>query len=162
MTIGAHDFALRDLVQHRLPAVGTEVRAYLEALIAEVVEIEHDRVRFAAFDTGVLAEVSDEELGSFDPKPLFDQCGLVDVSLSVCGVVLLFVGSAARPAKTVALAFRPAPPCELLDGLRLSAPGTLPRLHSEHMFVRGSDGKQTRVLTSESGYRACSERQSVG
>ena len=50
MTVGAHDVALGDFRDERFPAAIAQSLGDVERLLLQVLELEHDRVRFAAVD----------------------------------------------------------------------------------------------------------------
>src|ERR1700742_4687789 len=59
MTVCTNDVALGDLVEDRLPVTVAEALSDAEALVAQVVELEHERIALAAVDAGVLVEEAD-------------------------------------------------------------------------------------------------------
>jgi hypothetical protein len=68
VAVRAHHVALGDLFDERLPAAVTQTLGDVERLVAEMVELEHDRIRLAAVDTRMAGEVLDEERGPFGRK----------------------------------------------------------------------------------------------
>jgi DNA-binding LacI/PurR family transcriptional regulator len=56
MTVCTNDLALADLGEHRLPAVIADAFGDVEALVAEMVELEHERIALAAVDARSLAK----------------------------------------------------------------------------------------------------------
>jgi len=145
VTVCTNDLALVDLAEDRLPPVRPEGRRDFELLFCEVVELQHERVRFAAVSARTLAEKLDEEPHPFGDQGLFPAvCGR-DVSLTVGEIVLAFVSRSARPAVRVPLASLAAVPVELQRRLELSTSGAaqlrwlgLLRRH-EHMFAFAPD-----------------------
>ena len=97
-----------------------EVLADIEGLVADVVELEHDRVRLPALDARMRSELLDQSECALVTEPTLHHRRLVDVALPVWEVVLLAKGGATRPAEGVTLALGLPPPGELLG--RLSSP----------------------------------------
>jgi hypothetical protein len=112
VTVCTNDFALCNLVEHRLPIAIPDARGDTEDLVAEMVELEHARIGLAA----VRARVRGEEIEQ-EPNPpvelgVLPPLGLGDVSGSIGQVVLAAVGSATRAAVVVALPLRTTSPGE--------------------------------------------------
>jgi len=105
MAVGADDLAFRDLLDDGLSAVIEEVLTDIEGLVADVVELEHDRVRLPALDARMRSEVLDQSECALVTEPTLHHRCLVDVALPVGEVVLLAIGGATRPARWP-LAFR--------------------------------------------------------
>ena len=60
MTVGTDYLALGDLVEYGLPTVAAQALGDVEALFAEVIELEHQRIALAAIHAWTLAEELDE------------------------------------------------------------------------------------------------------
>lgn len=56
MTVCTNDLALADLVEDRLPAAIADAFGDVEALVVEMVELEHERIGLASVDAGSVAE----------------------------------------------------------------------------------------------------------
>jgi hypothetical protein len=56
MTVCTNDLALADLVEDRLPSVIAHAFGDVEALVAEMVELEHQRIGLAAIDARLAAK----------------------------------------------------------------------------------------------------------
>jgi len=61
VTVCTNDLALCNLVEDALPISVPETLADPEAFVAEVVELENDRIVLPAVGTGMLAQVVDQE-----------------------------------------------------------------------------------------------------
>jgi hypothetical protein len=112
MAVRADDFAFRDLVEDVSPAPIRKRLGYVERLVAEMVELEDDRVMLTAVDARVRAKVLEEILGALERERLLPRARLVDVALPVRQVVLPVVLRSARLAKVVALPDLLPPPVE--------------------------------------------------
>jgi hypothetical protein len=113
VAVSADDLALCDLVQNALPPAIVYRGSDRESLVADVVELEDDRVCFAAVDARVRFEVLDEIHGPIAKHLSLQLRRLIDVALAVGLVVLSAVGRAAWPAEIVALALPLPTPCKL-------------------------------------------------
>jgi hypothetical protein len=122
MAVGAHHFALRDLVGDRLPAAIAQARADIEELVAEVIELEHYRVGLAAVDTRMRDEVFDQVRVAFLCEAALAAGRGFDVIGAVGDVMLVVIFGSARTAIVVPLSSFLAPPAEFLDGFGLVAP----------------------------------------
>jgi hypothetical protein len=146
----AHDLALRDLVEDASPTSIRERLSYVERLVAEMVELEDDRVMFAAVDARVHAKVLEEISGALKRERLLPCSRLVDVALAVRQVVLAVVLRSACLAEVVALPDLLPPPVEGMDRLNLAAPA------ASSNFVRHrvghsnacSQGARTETVTA--------------
>jgi hypothetical protein len=120
MAVRAHDLAL-----------------LVEGLVAEVVELDHDRIRLRTIDTGVLLEERHQVGRRRQRECLLALARLIDVPLAVRCIVPLLVGRSAEATEAVALIPTRTPPRELLDQLSLAAVsaalGSLSASH-ERMF----------------------------
>jgi hypothetical protein len=121
MAVRADHLALLHFVEEALPASPGETCADGEELVAEVVELEHDRIVLPTVTTRVAREELDEECGSLEHQLPPSNSGLIDVPLAVSQVVLLLIGGSARPAEGVPLVPLLSPPCELLGRFALTA-----------------------------------------
>jgi len=121
VALGANHDALLDLVENALPVAVCKCRTDVERFLAEVVELEDYRIVLTAVD----ARVSDEELdqvgSAFARQLLLLGLCLIDVALTVGGVVLFAVVRPARTAERDALIPRFPAPGEVLDWLGLAA-----------------------------------------
>ncbi|MDQ6749681.1 MAG: hypothetical protein M3Z33_02820, partial [Actinomycetota bacterium] len=86
-----------------------------------MVKLKNHRISFSAVDAWVDLEELDEESRALEGQLALPGTGLVDVALAIRCVVLLLVGSAARPAEAVSLAMRLSTPRELLGRLQFTA-----------------------------------------
>jgi hypothetical protein len=98
MTVCTNDLALCHLVEDALPLAVSQALPNAELLVAQVIELEHDRIRLSAVQAEMLTQVGDE-VGD----PLCDELSLaapssVDVSPAVSRVVLLLVPGPTRAA----------------------------------------------------------------
>jgi hypothetical protein len=91
VTVCTNDLALVDLTQDVRPSTRSQARRDGENLVGQVVELEHDRVRLSAIDTGPLAKELDEELHPFGEMCFAAALCVRDVALPVREVVLAFV-----------------------------------------------------------------------
>jgi hypothetical protein len=117
MTVCTNDLALCHLVEDALPLAVSKSGGDAEFLLAEMVELEHDRVGLTAVRARVLAQVGDQEVNAFSDKRSLAPPGGVDVSLPVGRVVLLLVGGPTKAALVVALSLCFAPPGKVIEGL---------------------------------------------
>jgi hypothetical protein len=110
MTVCTNDVARGDLVEDRLPVAVADAFGDVEALVSEVVELEHEWIRLAAVHARSLAEEVDEVGGTLrDDRSLVAE-GVRYVALAMLRVMLAFVLRSASPAVVVALPARlPAP-----------------------------------------------------
>lgn len=125
MTVRAYDLALRDLRDDRLPRLDAEYEcAHIRRLdAADVIEVEHDGIRFSAVDAWMRAEVLEEQgaiaLQKSAPtlaNPLTAQNGIVRVDSDLAGDV-------ARPAAGLSAIAALGLAVELLKGLPHLADG---------------------------------------
>ena len=148
MTVCTNDVALGDLVEDGLPVAVTEALCDAEALVAQVVELEHQRIALAAVDAGVLAEEADEKGGPFADDGLLPSLRIGEIAVAVRCVVLLLVLSSASAAVVVELPACPPSPGKFGDRLGLAASSTSPSrrraLWHEHMFAIAPDGAASR------------------
>lgn len=114
VAVSTPHIALLDLGQHVLPTSPIERRAYGEGLVAAVIELEHQWVRFAAVDAPVRSQIVDQEDHPLRLELPFAGGSLLDVSPFVRRVVLMFVLGATRPTVRIALPTLSAPPVERL------------------------------------------------
>jgi hypothetical protein len=126
MTVCTNDVALGDLVEDRLPVAVSEALSDAEALIAQMVKLEHQRIALAAVDAGVLVEEADEESNPFANDSLLPSLRVCEVSVAVRCVVLLLVLGSASAAVVVSLATCPTSPGKFGDWLRFAASSTPP------------------------------------
>ena len=121
MTVCTNDVALGDLVEHGASVPVAKAFGDVEALVSEVVEVEHQRICLAAVHAWSLAEELDEVGGQFGDDRSFAADGVRDVALAVCFVVLAFVIRPGWPAVVVALTTGFAAPGIVLYRLVLPA-----------------------------------------
>ena len=143
MTVRTLDLALVDLVEDALPVAVRQRRTDVEALIAEMVELEHEGIGLPTDATRMMREEREEIAGSRQGLRLFALTCLVDVPLAVGDIVALFVCGATRPAEAVALVPVLTAPGEVLHGLGRPTVPAAPAsrtLHYEHMFASDADG----------------------
>jgi hypothetical protein len=140
VAVRTHDIALRHLRKDACPASVSNVFADVEALVAEVIELENQGVRLTAVFARVGLEVGEEVPRSCEPLAITPDAGVLDVALLVRLVMLGFVLRATRTTVCVALIPHSPTPVEVLRGLDLTAPVALlkwlavSRLH-KHMFA---------------------------
>ena len=91
------------------------------ALVAQVVELQNDRIRLAAVDARMARRSTRSGTSCARGRRSASRVSLIDVALLVRQVVLAVVVGVARAAVVVPLALRLAPPSEVLDRLELSA-----------------------------------------
>jgi hypothetical protein len=141
VAIRADDLTALNLFEDALPSVTLESVSDRESLLADVVELEDDRVDLSTVPTGMLFKVGEKVLRPFARDLLAEPVGPRYVSLTVGAVMLGAVRGSAGAAKIVALGPIPAPR-ELVRRLLLSAPTALEdlRIHGEHMFPPPADG----------------------
>ena len=113
VTVWANDVALRDLVEDGAPVAPANTSRDLELLVTDVIELEDDRVALAAVRAWMLAEEVKEKCGScrYDGVPPARCRG--NVALSVCEVVLSFIGGSARAAVGIELSQGSSAPGEV-------------------------------------------------
>jgi len=83
VTVRADHVASRHLVEHRLPVAAAETGGDAEALVSDVVELEHECVRLSAIDARMIAEKGHEIGDSFGDERAFPAHGVLDVTLAV-------------------------------------------------------------------------------
>jgi hypothetical protein len=144
VTVCTNDVAGGDLVEHGLPVAVGKACGDAEVLVPEVVELEDERVAFAAVHAGPLAEELDE-IGRAprDQRP-FSPDGIRHVALAMQRVVLPFVGSSTGAAVVVPLAPCAAAPGAVRDGQEPAAsPTGSPQVRwtvrHERMFAERAD-----------------------
>jgi hypothetical protein len=124
MAVPAHDIAFRDLGDDCLPLPVRQLVGDAERLVAQVVELEYDRIRFPAIDTRVFAEVRDEQFGSLRVTPRVALSRQLDVLLPVLEVVEPTVLGLAGPAVVVSLPLVTPAPRKPIQSLLDSASAT--------------------------------------
>jgi hypothetical protein len=139
VAVRAHDLALLDLGEDALPTPVGEIVPDLKRFLAQVIEFENDRVALPAVDAGVVPEVLEQVDRPLVGLLAFTGPRLVDVPLSVSGVMLPLVCRPARAAHVVPLAPRLASPRKLLKRLGLATPAAPSVRYEvepwhEHMF----------------------------
>jgi len=98
VAVRADDFALCHLLEDALPAPVRELIPDVEALVAQMVQIEDDRIGLTAVAARVRGEVLEEEQRPLmAPAPLLRRRPLL-VELAVSRIVGLSVGGAASAA----------------------------------------------------------------
>jgi hypothetical protein len=127
VAVGADDVALCDLIEDLLPVSAGELIRHLELLVAKMVELQDDRIRFAAVSAWVAAEIFDQVLSPRYSAFSFPPCFGIDVFLAIGSVVLLAVFGTTRRTHVVSLTLPLPSPSELIDSLQLSA-ATAPTL----------------------------------
>jgi len=128
VTIGADDLALGDLVEYRLPAAIPDAGADVEALVALMIELEHDWIRLSAINARVGGEVLDQRQVALFGKPPLAPSRVLDVLGTVRDVMLMVVIGAARPTVVVALATGLPSPRKIVDRPDLLAAAAPPHL----------------------------------
>jgi hypothetical protein len=83
VAVPADDLAFLDLGKDRFPPVVRHLLRDVEVLVAEMVELENDRIGFAAVDARVVREVLEEQSGAFRVAPSIPGLGETDVLLAV-------------------------------------------------------------------------------
>jgi len=132
VTVCTNDLALCNLVEHALPISISKALGNVELLVSEMVELENDRVGFAAVCARVFTQVGDQILEALrDDEPL-PRHGLSDISPAVNPVVLLLVLSSTRAAIVVPLPTALAPPSEVLKRFLFAAAPASP--HDEPTY----------------------------
>jgi hypothetical protein len=125
MTVCTNYLALRNLVEHVLPASAAKALGDAELFVAKVVELEDDRIALATVHAGVLAEVGKQPVRALGNNAALPPGILVEVALPVRAVVLLLIGRSARPAIRVQLPELLATPREFpLRLLLMAAPAS--------------------------------------
>jgi hypothetical protein len=104
MTVCTNDLALADLVEDRLPGAIAYAFGDVEALVADVVELEDERIALATVDAWSVGEERQELRSALLNDSSLAAEGLLDVALAVRRVVLAFVCGPAWAAVVVALA----------------------------------------------------------
>jgi hypothetical protein len=137
VTVCTNHLALCYLVEDALPASVPEALSDAELFVSKMVELEHDRVAFAAIGAGMLAQIGQQIHESLGDQIILAAPRLVDVPLSMGPVVLLLVGSATGPAVVVPLSARFTPPSEVPQRLGFVAAPTFP--HADKV-LRWADG----------------------
>jgi hypothetical protein len=92
----------------------------------EMVELQNDRIEFAAVRARMGGEVLEEVGGSLSSEEILSRARLVNVALLVGEVVLTVVVGTARPTHVVPLLPLPAPPCEVGERLESATTTTFP------------------------------------
>jgi hypothetical protein len=82
VAVCANDIALGDLVKDGLPAAPADACGDGELLVAEVIELENDRIGLAAVGAGMTAKELDEKGRAFDDEHVFPERRRRDVALS--------------------------------------------------------------------------------
>jgi hypothetical protein len=117
VAVGAHDLALFYLSQDGVPVAFSKAVGDSEGLIFDVVELQHDDVVFTAIGAGMITKVIHEEVHSLlNNSPAASRC-IIYVPLAMFLIVVLLIGSAARPAIIVSLALVLSPPGKLIQRL---------------------------------------------
>ena len=125
MAVGAHDLALSHLGQDVLPWAVANSLADAEALIAQVVELQDERVVLPAIGAGVLAQIRNEVSGALSDDLARPSPRRVDIALPVSRIVLVLVRAATWPAIVVSLpSLLPAPGEFVQRLLLLTAPAS--------------------------------------
>jgi hypothetical protein len=88
VAVTADDLALLDLGEDVGPRIVRELGSDVEALVAKVVELQHDWVGLAAVDARMLREVLEEKLRPFSPELGLPALRSRDVSRTISQVVL--------------------------------------------------------------------------
>jgi hypothetical protein len=114
MAVRTDHRASLDLVEYRLPFVAADAHGDAEALVPDVVELEHQRVGLSAVDARPLAEELDEVGRALGDQRALSTRRIGDVALAVGRIVLLFVCSPTRATVVVALALGLPMPGELV------------------------------------------------
>ncbi len=143
MTVCTNDLASCNLVEDGLPGEVADALRDVEALVADMVELQDQRVSLAAVRAWPLAKDLEEELDTRQSGCPLASLGILDAAVMVLGVMLPFVGSPARAAVVVPLAPTLSPPGEVVDWLGLAAAAAGAELagRSEHerMFAEASE-----------------------
>jgi hypothetical protein len=143
MTVCTNDVALGDLVEDVLPVAIAHALGDAEALVLDVVELEHKRVALAAINAVPLAEEGHKTRRTLCSEGSLAAKRVRDVALTMQRVVRALVLGSAWPAVVVALSTRLTTPSEV--GQRLGWPAAPARAHRggvgghEHMFPVRSD-----------------------
>jgi hypothetical protein len=103
MAIRTHDLALGDLVQHRLPATLIDPSRDAELLVAQMIELEDERIALPAVDAVSLAKEIDEVCVAPGDKRAFAAHRAGDISVFVPFVVLVQVRRSTLPTQIVSL-----------------------------------------------------------
>jgi hypothetical protein len=90
--------------------------------VAQVVELEHNRIGLTAIDARMCPEVLEEVGRALEPQPLFLDSRLLDVARAVRLVVLPPVCRPAQPAEAVSLSAGLPLPGEFIVRFDLSTP----------------------------------------
>jgi hypothetical protein len=119
VTVCTNDLALCNLVEDALPVPISNSLGDVEFLVPEMVELEHDRIGLPAVCARMLAQEGDQIGDALGGNSFLPDLGLIDVSLTVGSVVLLLIGSPARPAVVIPLPACLSPPSKVLERLLL-------------------------------------------
>jgi predicted short-subunit dehydrogenase-like oxidoreductase (DUF2520 family) len=113
MAVRANDVALCDLVKDGTPVVPPDAVSDAELLLTTVIELEDDRIALTAVGARMLAEEVTEKCRSFryEGVPAARRRG--NVALSICEVMLSFIGGSARAAVGIEVSYVPAAPSKL-------------------------------------------------
>jgi hypothetical protein len=138
VAVGAKDLTLPDLHENRCPSeTGCAHVCHVVALVAEVVELEHDGVSLAAFDARMLRQVLPHQQLVLVARLVSSCSDVRDVARLIALVpgALVFSHAAFAPGVADAKLWKPKP--ELIDGLLNAAFAADLRFHRlEHAFYR--------------------------
>ena len=124
MAVGADHIALGDLSEHRGPGSVPQAAGDVELLVRPMVELEHHRVSLPAILARVLGEERQERDRSTVDLSTSPCTSVLDVAITVRGVVLLLVRGTAEVAVAVPLALRRSTPCKGGKGQMVFAAAT--------------------------------------
>jgi hypothetical protein len=126
MAVRADDIALIDLGEDVFPWSFPQAFADAEPFLAEVVELQDERIALSAVHAWMLAKERDEIGSPFADDPLGAAAGRIDVVLLVAGTVLVPVRGSTGPAVVVTLPTGFSTPGEFIQWLLLLAAPTKP------------------------------------
>jgi hypothetical protein len=128
MTVRAPHLAFRDLGEHSLPCdTGVHEATHSGALIAQMIEVEHIRIRLTAVDAGMIAEVlADPEGVGRGPSNSAD-VSRSDLAVAVSEIPVFRVSTLAGEADPLARLTNERTEWEVAQGFRFFADATDPQ-----------------------------------
>jgi hypothetical protein len=121
MAVRANHIALRDLIKDRSPAPPADASGDIKFLLAEMIELEDDRIGLAAVGAWMCTEVVNEKRRPLRDERVSPTNRGGNVALSICDVVRSFVSSTAWTAVRVECSKGSAVPRKLRGRLHVAA-----------------------------------------